>query len=229
MLETDCIRDCTGEPTSKCGGYDNLSVYRTRPQTKIDGGWSEWGNWVTSGEFCIKNRTRTCTNPAPSSGGANCISDGSSRMIFPGPLPVMPFPQEYSLEYLEYPQYSEYSQYQEYQQYPTELQNTSGPTGFYNTSDSMGFTNTSEYIGSYNTSGPTGFLNTSGFYNTSGSIGFYNTSGSMGFYNTSGPPAMPVGGPEEYEEPGFLPNNTESLQYQFMPWCAEDCTSKLLC
>ena len=54
-----------------------------------------------------------------------------------------------------------------------------------------------------------------------------NTSEPIEFDNMTGlPTSMPFGEPE-YEEPEFLPNNTESLQYQFMPWCAEDCISNL--
>ena len=48
-----------------------------------------------------------------------------------------------------------------------------------------------------------------------------------GFDNMTGPQNMSYSGPEESEEPEFLPKDTESLQYQFMPWCAEDCLSKL--
>ena len=81
----------------------------------VDGGWSEWGNWVQNGEFCIKNRTRTCNNPIPSEGGAKCISDGSSRVIFPGPLPDNFFPPDNSST-----------------SYLNDSIKTSGPSGYYN-------------------------------------------------------------------------------------------------
>ena len=184
MNDSDCTMICTGDSTSKCGSYDYdiKSVYRTNPQTTTDGGWSEWGNWVSSGEFCLKNRTRTCTNPIPYAGGANCTSDGSSRLIFPVPLSVIPPPLP-------------------------DIYLNSTLTHHLNTS---GFDNVTVL-----------HLNTSGFDNITGLP--LNTSG---FDNITGLPNMSVGDPEESEEPEFLPNNTESLQYQFMPWCAEDCLSK---
>ena len=91
------------------------STQATSPQATTDGGWSEWGNWVQNGEFCIKNRTRTCTNPIPSEGGAKCISDGSSRVIFPGPLPDNFFPPDNSST-----------------SYLNDSIKTSGPSGYYN-------------------------------------------------------------------------------------------------
>src|SRR3989344_2317176 len=43
----------------------------------INGGWGDWSNWsacsVTAcGSSGTQTRTRTCTNPAPANGGANC-------------------------------------------------------------------------------------------------------------------------------------------------------------
>ena len=44
----------------------------------------------------------------------------------------------------------------------------------------------------------------------------------------TGHPDMPSGEHEgPGDEPDFFPDDTESLQYQFMPWCAEDCISRL--
>ena len=44
----------------------------------------------------------------------------------------------------------------------------------------------------------------------------------------TGNPEMPSVEPEgPGDEPDFFPDDTESLQYQFMPWCAEDCISML--
>lgn len=44
----------------------------------VDGGWHEWSQWTECTVTCgggNKERTRTCTNPEPSGGGANCIGN----------------------------------------------------------------------------------------------------------------------------------------------------------
>ena len=41
----------------------------------VDGVWSEWPDYSNCSATCdggMQTRTRTCTNPAPSGGGANC-------------------------------------------------------------------------------------------------------------------------------------------------------------
>ena len=55
----------------------------------------------------------------------------------------------------------------------------------------------------------------------------FNISDPNGYYNMTGHPDIPGGEPEGPDEPDFIPEDTESLQYQFMPWCAEDCISML--
>merc|ERR1739848_610977 len=40
-----------------------------------DGGWTEYGDWSACSAECgggTQTRTRTCTNPAPAHGGADC-------------------------------------------------------------------------------------------------------------------------------------------------------------
>ncbi|KAH3796479.1 SCO-spondin-like isoform X2 [Dreissena polymorpha] len=50
--------------------YINL----TKP---IDGGWSAWTQWTSCTALCKGNRvrTRSCTNPPPSNGGATCLGE----------------------------------------------------------------------------------------------------------------------------------------------------------
>ncbi|KAL3886521.1 hypothetical protein ACJMK2_026506 [Sinanodonta woodiana] len=47
----------------------------------VDGNWSDWGHWstctATCGSWITRYRSRTCTNPAPSIGGANCMGTAS--------------------------------------------------------------------------------------------------------------------------------------------------------
>ncbi|XP_022798270.1 A disintegrin and metalloproteinase with thrombospondin motifs 12-like isoform X2 [Stylophora pistillata] len=46
----------------------------------IDGGWSEWSNYTACSQTCrggIRHRERTCTNPPPKNGGADC--EGPTR------------------------------------------------------------------------------------------------------------------------------------------------------
>ncbi|XP_074659490.1 coadhesin-like [Tubulanus polymorphus] len=102
-------RNCTDEadnavPVSGCPGENFESVAcnygacvncdgsATDDHCPIDGNWSDWGNYgscsVTCGEG-TKTRTRTCTNPAPSNGGAVCVGDNSeSTSCNDGPCPV---------------------------------------------------------------------------------------------------------------------------------------------
>ena len=46
----------------------------------VDGGYTDFGDWSECSNDCgggTQTRTRTCTNPAPAHGGADCVGDTS--------------------------------------------------------------------------------------------------------------------------------------------------------
>ncbi|KAL5248186.1 hypothetical protein ACHWQZ_G017384 [Mnemiopsis leidyi] len=64
--------DCVGEATE-------TQNCNTQP-CPVDGGWSDNGNWSECSAECgrgTKTRTRTCTNPAPANGGADCVGEAT--------------------------------------------------------------------------------------------------------------------------------------------------------
>jgi len=56
----------------KCG--------HTCAEPAVDGGWTDYGNWSECSVKCgggSQNRSRSCTNPAPANGGADCEGPSS--------------------------------------------------------------------------------------------------------------------------------------------------------
>ena len=50
----------------------------------VDGGWTQWSSWSNCSKTCgvgSRTRTRTCTNPAPKRGGADCVGPNNSTKI----------------------------------------------------------------------------------------------------------------------------------------------------
>ena len=48
----------------------------------VNGGWSSWSSWGSCSATCgggTQSRTRTCTNPVPANGGANCSGSSSAN------------------------------------------------------------------------------------------------------------------------------------------------------
>ncbi|KAL9968789.1 hypothetical protein ACROYT_G020914 [Oculina patagonica] len=79
-------RSCTNPPPS--GGGNNCLILGPPVQTQrcnenpcpVDGDWSDWSEWGACSVTCgggTQQRSRTCTNPPPSNGGAQCSGDST--------------------------------------------------------------------------------------------------------------------------------------------------------
>ncbi|XP_078378395.1 SCO-spondin-like isoform X2 [Oculina patagonica] len=74
-------RGCT-QPTPEhggkpCHGDSRESRWCNTQSCPVNGGWSVWGSWSPCGKTCgggVRERTRSCTNPPPFSGGKGCGS-----------------------------------------------------------------------------------------------------------------------------------------------------------
>jgi len=68
------------------GNASEVKACSQDPIVSIDGGWAEWGisSWTSSnpsGTARERTKTRTCTNPAPDCGGAECPGSGSETEL----------------------------------------------------------------------------------------------------------------------------------------------------
>ena len=62
-----------------CAGSSSESENCNEQACSVDGAWADWGVWSDCTLTCgdgTKDRSRTCTNPAPSNGGYACVGDG---------------------------------------------------------------------------------------------------------------------------------------------------------
>ncbi|XP_066276185.1 cartilage intermediate layer protein 1-like isoform X2 [Branchiostoma lanceolatum] len=81
-----CIYECSpgyvkigGDDSKLCSdGQWRGADLMCEPEPDVDGSWVTWGSWASCDVTCgggVKTRTRTCTNPEPSGGGADCVGD----------------------------------------------------------------------------------------------------------------------------------------------------------
>jgi hypothetical protein len=59
------------DENNNCGAWTNVAV----SNAPIDGGWTAWG--ACDASCGPGTQTRTCTNPTPANGGANCVGSSS--------------------------------------------------------------------------------------------------------------------------------------------------------
>ncbi|XP_065925067.1 A disintegrin and metalloproteinase with thrombospondin motifs adt-1-like [Magallana gigas] len=82
--EQSRFRECDLTPAEQiqfnCTFKDEQKKPCKMPDCPIDGGWSAWSAWGKCSNNCGRGqetRTRTCTNPPPQNGGADCVGSGT--------------------------------------------------------------------------------------------------------------------------------------------------------
>ncbi|XP_063690486.1 uncharacterized protein LOC134823063 [Bolinopsis microptera] len=89
-------RTCTNPSPANggedCQGEDSESQDCNPQECPVDGGWSNFSEWLECSETCgggSQTRTRTCTNPSPANGGEDCQGeDSESQDCNPQECPV---------------------------------------------------------------------------------------------------------------------------------------------
>ena len=71
----------------KTGAINPADCPATAP---VNGGWSDWSAWSACSALCNQTRTRTCTNPAPANGGADCSGPSTETQTCTGGACVQP-------------------------------------------------------------------------------------------------------------------------------------------
>ncbi|XP_074624581.1 SCO-spondin-like isoform X5 [Acropora palmata] len=92
----DRSRACTNPPPAhggaQCTGPNIESRSCNQNPCPVNGNWTLWGLWNKCSKTCgggTQGRSRTCTNPPPAHGGAQCTGPSSeSRLCNQNPCPV---------------------------------------------------------------------------------------------------------------------------------------------
>ncbi|XP_035675461.1 ectin-like, partial [Branchiostoma floridae] len=69
---------CAAKQLCKNGQWAGENLECAREVIDQDGGWSDWSPWSACSVTCgvgTQTRDRSCTNPAPAHGGAECDGD----------------------------------------------------------------------------------------------------------------------------------------------------------
>lgn len=88
-------RSCTNPPPAHggadCEGPSKEVQSCNENHCPVDGKWTVWGNWGICSLTCgggVQDRSRTCTNPPPAFGGAQCVGPSrSTRLCNDNPCP----------------------------------------------------------------------------------------------------------------------------------------------
>ncbi|KAK3095360.1 hypothetical protein FSP39_013702 [Pinctada imbricata] len=78
--ERSCTNPVPQHGGADCTGDSSQVQSCNKHSCPIDGAYSDWTSWDTCSVTCgggSQNRERTCTNPAPQHGGADCTGDSS--------------------------------------------------------------------------------------------------------------------------------------------------------
>ncbi|XP_063691509.1 coadhesin-like [Bolinopsis microptera] len=77
-----CTNPAPENSGSECQGDDSENQDCNTQGCPVDGGWSDFGDWSECDAVCgggSQEKKRTCTNPAPENGGAECQGDDSEN------------------------------------------------------------------------------------------------------------------------------------------------------
>lgn len=71
---------------------DDFFTINKATASPVNGGWSAWINSGSCGVNGLQTQTRTCTNPTPANGGAQCSGDATQTISCSGSNPSIPVP-----------------------------------------------------------------------------------------------------------------------------------------